>query len=1359
MNYSGDTQYLALLKKVVDDCVETSQLSAANEILVQSIPVDGNQRSLELYGKIVFDALAKGMAKECLEAFEFLYEAEKKDKAFAACYMHLFSAEKLTDSRIVELYYSVKNYFDVVQDSHVNKVARILAVVQACLPECSEKYENIGEYISFRVKAENIHGVLDIKNYCAEYLKSVSANRDLLIQAATGWWRIDEDVFYLVEAWHTLAEMLVGISPTAFSTACMASALNNNNNELHIERLIRVLGISQYCARCSRNIIKTCEISAERAKELVPYFAVPMDAPGVYPCVFERILKENDSDEVQKELAIYFAIQNNFFYKNYTENTFKMKELVENEYPHHKISVNKVITLLSSSVSEQEKYQRPEVYLNEKDYPTMMKAAEKWLADSVQRIQVTSNETYILLGKIMTGQLDDSEQNQIKLHEFINMATLLCQYNSYTDLHILMDLCPAKWKICLRCAQELVQGCPSNILRALNNTSFRTHTGCSAFVAKLAKDFLSDLPNDKNKGHYLLTAENKKLGRDPSWGKFTAEQIVAPNAKLNSSACFTFKVTKRNFARLNWFQNDFDRYLQEMIADDAQEAMRKKNKAAAQTNDNDGNNAAPEKDIENKDFRTVAYIQEAVNRWYPELPTEEEEIEKTREEYSGISIAGFSLEEKINHLEKLIAMYWNSSKDSKIRLNCVHLGLYLFEMYCDKKGLGRYANQKSRSVLYDMAICKPSEFMSNGISQKIKAGVQMCLESYNDLSLLVSDCSQNNLSELCNAINDKDVRKSFLSHITLIRQIGQMMQKTMTNQERLDELEAFIRKCQKNQTAIDSSMKLTLIQLLNKQVAELRNSANVIIDVYNDTGSMEEGYIFGKIQNLGNAVVCNIQMDLNINDIFVQSYSLKKLEGNSFMPFELKYSCDEDDEAFSYTLIAKYNTEDDNAEQTCVYNGTLSLVDTELISIKRGYYLVDRPVTDSNYIERPNLQKILETYYGENLSFDVLPNLAIYGMKRTGKSSILRRLKKFLRNERDEEVYVVESSGEGVKGDLLERTHKMLIGQILDGGISREGLSSIFKESEGWDNFYDKWKDYPHKDADFQWIEDFYAELSKEFLTDVGLFVCIDEIENLFYTGMIANDSQLQNLSDFLSESKTKSSEQTSIWGVLSRMSQCENAMIRFVLCGSDFFTNKALEGDNLSQFFQRIKKLSVGRMNFNEIEKTMCQIEENSDIRITSDALQYLWQICGGLPWHSKIVGNDIIDKRLIPENRAEIYPSDIVWGIQELLNSELHTTDSIFGLVALSEDERTIVSVLSEEAITPSVQVSENVLYERFCEKSESNDQKGQFKRAIRTLVSERQLIKQINTKGEPYYQFGCELYRLYNRNQKILNQFSKR
>ena len=199
---------------------------------------------------------------------------------------------------------------------------------------------------------------------------------------------------------------------------------------------------------------------------------------------------------------------------------------------------------------------------------------------------------------------------------------------------------------------------------------------------------------------------------------------------------------------------------------------------------------------------------------------------------------------------------------------------------------------------------------------------------------------------------------------------------------------------------------------------------------------------------------------------------------------------------------------------------------------------------------------------------------------------------------------------------------------------------------------------------------------------------------------------------------------------------------------------NKIIEGDNLTQFFQRIKKLSIGRMDRLELEYTMRAIEqEDCDLKLHPDAIEYLWSLTGGLPWHSKLIANTIIENRLIHEEgaaRATIYPSDITWGTDRILTNPISSSDNNYGLAALSADEQVILDILTAGLRTARTWIADPVLRQQFHGAVGDESWENRYERAMKTLVSERQMLARRRTKGEEQYQFGCELYRLYNRRE---------
>jgi hypothetical protein len=214
-------------------------------------------------------------------------------------------------------------------------------------------------------------------------------------------------------------------------------------------------------------------------------------------------------------------------------------------------------------------------------------------------------------------------------------------------------------------------------------------------------------------------------------------------------------------------------------------------------------------------------------------------------------------------------------------------------------------------------------------------------------------------------------------------------------------------------------------------------------------------------------------------------------------------------------------------------------------------------------------------------------------------------------------------------------------------------------------------------------------------------------------------------------------------------MTQRDGSAVRFVLCGSDFFTSKIIaEGDNLTQFFQKGVKLNVDRMEYGEIEAAL---RANPSVTLADDTIDYLWNIAAGLPWHSKIFCNCVIENQLIRREgnkRSIIYPSDI----QDAIDLILSTTKDIaspanFGLLSLSSEENLIVQTVAAALDSRLAKISLDDLMERLCQQCTDEMGRELYVKALRSLVNERKLLK---IDKERNYQFGCELYRMYLRHE---------
>ena len=1364
----SSSQYLLLLDHVIRDCLESGTLSHKNELLVRSIPRNGNRRTLDLYGQLVAFAFDRGWEKECAQAFAFLYEQDASDKALVACCIQLFMAD--ADELGVQFLYQVAQaYFDVTHENYVLRAAKSMAVIHSCLPYRETEKGEVVAHCMGRLNMDNreqLSELLALENQCRAFLSEAGDEKqkqELLLRAATGWWRMDYEVLALVTSQKELVKRLIEIYPISFAAACMRSALLYQADEHYLsemERLLAECGQSSHLDRCGSKIGRVVDIAPPRIPVMERLLDRPVELPWLYPHMFESVLETGDADQVRSEIGLLLSIQPNFSYVHYQGNLYRLKEMIDNDYPQYQELMLQLLTQRSTDETSPENLEPPADYLDRGDYLMTVNAAEYQLRKLEQspqpnRFMKTLNETYRQLGLFMTGQLSAAEKSRIPLAQYMNMANLLCQGDSYKDLQVLMEPCKAKWKICIRCVQELIQGQPSNILYALKQKPFLAHEGCSAIVFRLARQFVSG----KNLGQNLLREENRKKGRSWDWGTFQADEIPPTTS---TSEAFLFGVKWRNPAPIRPFQEDLDDMLKELLHEDRFE----------ETGDDKGMGEMPRELREAyRSFRSIPYVVEQTAHWLGRMSKQTEETSISRERLTSALRNARKNTDRIKYYGQLIALDWNSEGSTTLCWYCVELGLLLFDEACEKKGLGRCATAKARKILYEMAPCLPGITVNGNIARRIRTDLHDCLVSYEDLSELISDCNQPNMLTLCQAITDKQVQRSLREHVLSVREVGDKMSTPMTNTERLNWLRSSIAQCDATRDNFNNEFKQSLSKLLNQQVLMLQGTALVNLKIYNETGPQGEGHLFGGIENLGAQSVANICLDLRLDGVVYQRYQLNLLEGGSMVPFDLAYEADEDQEELHYALSGKFTAEGGEEEQIMPVEGVLRLEDLSESDFHYGIYQVDVPCTEENYTERRDIQQILNMYFGPQNSFSRFPNLAIYGMKRTGKSSVLRRLEYMFRTRPEGAPYYVETSGEGARGSVLERVYFILVNQVLN------KLGYRFQTEPGWEAMRQKWEAFCQKwetcpaattPQKWGWLNEFYTSLGHEWFRDTGLVVLVDEVENLYWdygepdgeTGMEAvEDTEESGVALYITDSDADapgSTDTSGLWDTISNIMQAENAPVRFVLCGSDFFTNKmVLEGDNLTQLFQRIVKLSVGRMANKELNQSMRATEgEHNDLCYHERSLDYLWSITGGLPWHSKKIVNTIIEKRLVYMEgavREIIYPSDIIWGVDRILNDPIASSDGNYGMVALTADERVLLDILTEELRTASTWISDDTLRTYFHARVGEESWEKRYERAMKTLLSERQMIKSRGKDQSGPYQFGCELYRLYNRREQ--------
>lgn len=1384
-------KYLELLQALLAAPRTSETLSPREELLVRSIPRDGNVRPVEFYGELIHFAFSRAWKKECAIVFSELYQADTHDVALMSCLIQLYAAAP--DEISLDLLYNVSlQYLTLSKFEYTARPARSLMVIVACMPSNPLREDHIFGLIRAQISSkEQSNGVqLDhfraLKDSCRRFLDACGQMEDLaacrqklLIQAATGWWRIDHamlDQLYALSKDHDpLLPVLASIYPRSFVAACFRMALTYQSDLACREKLQALLRSCDEdadqrrgfkgAALCASQLDCVAAVEPIRVTAMEKLLDCPMEIPAQYRFLLDSILDNPNENQVKAELNVLFALRPGFTYEQYRNGTDGLRESVKSKYPQYDKLVTEQLVCASGSLSERPN--PPATYLDIHNYMMVYQAANFYLQQSNRPVYVRLNESYLKLGQLMTDQLSEEEKDQISLSQFLNMTNLLCQSNAYEDIKVLMALCPAKWKICIRCLQELIQGKPSHVLPILQRREFQAHKGCWNLLFYIVYTFVSYAPNGRPTGQALVIEENRLHRRLLTEGTIALPQLldlyrtVSNNGDVNNIRHpFLFQIRNRNPKDIGVFRQDIKDLMDELRQEDAYQSQ-----DDTDTDDEFKSSRPNEITAAYRSFKTTPYVQEQVEPWLSSLEEDPALLETRRKEWS-TQLENADAGQRIELCSKLLALDWQTDGNTTDAWYCAELGLALYDKACEKKGMAVYATPKARRILYEMAACLPGFVTVGGISEHIQTALSQCLASYTDLSELTSDCSEPYMDNLYRAVSDSKKQNILKNYIAFVRSIGDKMSAPMTNTERLNWLRQCISWCQSERSNLNTEPMDTLIHLLNQQILSLQYLAQLTVVVYNQTGPLEEGYLFGKIENFGAQPVSNIQMELQIDGVSVRQYRLKFLDGKAMAPFDLPYSTALDKESFAYSIVVRFFTDNGSGAelQTVQYDGHLQLIEPEYTDFYPQYQ-ADVPADATNYVERSSLEAILNSLYGNKHAFRDFPNLAIYGMRRTGKSSMLRYMERMLASRAEEDlVYYAECSAESANGTLYERVHLVMVVQTLrDFNKRYPDLCSM----EGWAAFCEFWKNLPPENElySWDWLDQFFSDLDAKFLHGKGLVIFVDEVEKICSLNLSTASSRApgkaleEDILDLDLDTPTNAgpAEDTDFWNTLSRITQRSDSPVRFVLCGSDLFANKVLEGDNLTQFFQRIKKLSIGRMTRTELDQTIRSLEKakNSTLKFEPDTLEYMWRIVGGLPWHAKIIINSIIEKRLIMEEdctRHVLYPSDILERMDAVLSGEKESSDNNFGLVGLSPDEEVLLSAVTEHLTHASSIISEQDLKQIFHAAVPEENWEKRFAKACKTLLKERQLLER-DQMGR--YRFGCELYRLYNR-REYLEQF---
>lgn len=1364
-------QYLSIEDSIIRGYLAEGELSYAGRLFLDSIPPTGNNRSLEAYGKMVFTAISDGHAQDCLDVLLMMYDYSCNDRAYLLPLMKLFVLQEQNEETIARFYEFAKKRLRLESGKKEKRLAAfIFTAADTCLYTTAVREASWADvvkmdYLNTEDPAQGQAVLNDLSRFkedCEQFLMD-TGSRERLLRFVTGSWGADVVPADLYKNHRELFRTLAALNPECFAAACFAALIDGELSEKQAQAVLK-----EVHPVCAQVLSYVGEIENDKKDAAVYWLRIPLDVPGITNLVFRDII-DDAGTSVAPITTLFFAALS-YTYAMYVSNVFGFKEYTEKTsaaYAEHEDSADDNTAdvrlaiqsvLVSLSILRGDQLPTPKVLVDQRNYSMVVQSAEFYAIreqeseDGKSDNMLKLNQDYQLLGRILSGQISSDELKNISLSKLVNLTILLCQsQEGYKDFGELMNLYPAKWKIVLRCVQELMQGCPRNILYVMQKDSFwLVHEGCAGLLHKIATRFLGTKTKTKNMTQ-ILTEENRRRGRPASWGIYTLQELREPSVK-NNYLLQNQWIMWRNPKNVGDFIPEMDALLLEMEADEAAvSAMPKKKKKDRAIADTQYADTISSDFFEVSDYHSLAFVNDALDAWK----------ERDRAQQDGAPQNSSPLRNEEDALCSRISEKFDEQNDAEVRRDCITLGLNLFEQRY--AAAGNTATEEAINILRETVSCISTDVKTDIPLQKIRVAVHNVLYSAPDWESLLASC-KSWLVFLCKLIDDVNTRQSYADHIRLIQDIGTELSRPMTSQERIDYIKEKIKACHANPSTLDRDLKQALINLLNAELIGLQNQALITLEIYPSERDLPEDMVTGMVRNLGQQTVTNLTLELRIDDVCVSRAVLDKMPGGSSIPFGLNHGCDEDCSDVGYQIVLQYNTQDGRTEMISA-SGMLHITDEDIETPAYAFFATGTPAEGAEYVERTNLQKYFKIWYAPTQQPDALPSLAVFGMRRMGKSSLLKWLYNYIRENFGDKVLAVGSDLERVGNftSLTQRVQHCLIDCI----FTDIAITDPSVKNEAWTTLKEKWSAPLPESDNFDWITDFFLDLKTCILGERQLVLLLDEIEALYMTNkksLLANEApaSYEDVSGFPEENDTADDAavalpgQTNLWNALSSITQDKKYGVTLILCGSDAFTNTIWAGDNMTQFFGRVEKTSVGRMTPSEIESALRQIEARSDVRYHRDTIDYLYSLVGGLPWHSKNIVNKAIMTRLTETDGTVLYPYDILCAAERVYTSDLDVSLNNMGMGAASKDEKRFLSLLAEATETAATWVPKSLLREQFLRESTGEDAADRFEKTVRMLVDRRQMIIKRRSEQEEEYRFGSEFNRLFVKQQAPIPRF---
>ena len=548
-----------------------------------------------------------------------------------------------------------------------------------------------------------------------------------------------------------------------------------------------------------------------------------------------------------------------------------------------------------------------------------------------------------------------------------------------------------------------------------------------------------------------------------------------------------------------------------------------------------------------------------------------------------------------------------------------------------------------------------------------------------------------------------------------------------------------------------------IVQLIQEKINVLRNVPVLVVshralryrtdcdaDSWSEEWSpgAEYSMVRGVVCNYGGAPAVNVELRITVNGEMKEVYRTDRIYVNEKLPFAVRYG-KEDIRNGKVTWSALVNYYDEEAVKSrsascdgCIEVG-FSDEEWSPQNVGREKFNTQFAAEGEEFHGRTRELLTLNSLYNTHLPVERYPSLLVTGLRRAGKSSVIKyfceQLK--LRNELAPLYIDGQSSAGNVPRAFIVNVNLELYKNY------KNDLEGDFKA------FKDKWNSVAVGERWMESLPEFFIELS-ELLGGRKVIFILDEMESVFYGGYF-NSPQTEE----------------QFFGVIRSLIQNYQKYVSFIFCGSDKLLTSCLEQKRESQLFQALQRIYVGRMNHNDIRAVFSGYNQEYSIQFGDEAVNTIMQYTNGLIWYTKVIAYNVLDKIVDKEHivRDEISAADIEEIVELLISGDLGTElidllDNNFGA-----KRKAIIRAMARTAREGNVSVSTEMIASELARRNYVDNETGE----VIGTMSDEELAKNLNilekmdfiekdVRSEDSYRFTAELYRLLMLNDRKLHKF---